>query len=211
MRIHHATAAKARKFKVELTIEDNEVIATAKDGTVLATGLQANKVLEEAITKLTGHPAKKKAVKAATPKKARASKDEDGEEDEEGDEEEGDEEEAVEELEPEDDSEADQGKSLVKSKYKKLYKPHKDKCGDDLSERLNAHVSVKTEDGLRIDLKKLRKFAEANDCWVPAYASLKSRTGGWNAGMARMNVANRLRGKIRQAKKAGEEYEIVWA
>lgn len=205
MRIHHATAAKAKKFKITLTVEDNEVIATDAKGTQLASGMQANKVLEEAITKLTGHPAKKKAVKAAAPKKARKSQDEDGEEDENGEGEE------AEELEPEDDSDADQGKSLVKSKYKKLYKPHKDKCGDDLSTRLNAHVSVKTEDGLRIDIKKLRKFAEANDCWVPAYANLRSRTGGWNAGMARMNVANRLRGKIRQAQKAGEEYEIVWA
>jgi hypothetical protein len=52
----------------------------------------------------------------------------------------------------------------------------------------------------KFDFARFVKFAKANDCWVPAYGSL-------NHGMARMNVANRLRAKIR--KKAEIDWNIA--
>ena len=213
MRIHHATLAKAKKFKITLVIEDNEVVATGPKGERLASGMQGNKVLEEAITRLTGKPGKGRDAKVATTltKPARKRPIRDEEEDDEGADE-------VEEIEADDaeaeleDEEPTGDRSVVKAKYKKAYKPHKDKNGDELSFRINDHVSKLDKDGeTRISLALLRKFAEANGCWNPSYASLRSRTGDWNAGMARMNVANRLRAKIRRAKADGEEFEIIWA
>jgi len=236
MRIHHATTAKAKKFGITLTVEENEVVAT-KAGVRLASGLQGNKVLEDAITKATGKPAKSKSErKAAAPavvdayetacRDAGWRKTRWGFKNDEGDETEAttwqelaeefeliephSEEEA--EADMEDGEEATGGRSIVKSKYKQLYKPHKDKSGDDLSFQINKHVSREDDAGdMKINLDALRKFAKANGCWQEGYTNLKSRTGGWNAGMARMNVANRLRAKIRQAKKAEEEFEIKWA
>ena len=219
MRIHHATLAKAKKFKITLTIEDNEVVATGPKGERLASGLQGNKVLEEAITKLTGKPAKGAVPKKPAVKTLRGTKpapfveDEDEDEDEEGGEQETDEIEA----EAADDSDADQGRSIVKSKYKQLYKPHKDKSGDQLSFRINEHVSYEDDETgeMRVSLDALRRFAEANKCWVETYSRLRSRTGGWNAGMARMNVANRLRAKLRkiekdEGRKVNLDKDVVW-
>lgn len=258
MKIHHATRAKAAKFNIALTIEDNEVVATSKAGVRLASGLQGNKVLEDAITKQTGKPAKGtgavrtasshniklseidptlpakvKAAKAAKPvvetdpyeaaakedgwKKTRWGFSKEDEESIRADSWQALCEEAGIEVEAEegddDDSDADQSKSIVKAKYKTLYKPHKDRSGDELSHKINEHVSREDEETgeMRISKDALRKFAQANGCWVASYGSLVSRTGSWNAGMARMNVANRLRAKIRQAKKTGEEFKIDWA
>lgn len=244
MKIHHATRAKSRKFGIVLTVEDNTVVATdAKNiNVVLATGLQGNKVLEDAITRKTGKPAKgtpegKAAAKAAPKpvkpapvvdpyetlaredgwKKTRWGFSKEGEPSlrsanwkdlcaDQGL-----------ELETEDDeSDADQSKSIVKAKYKAKYKPTKDKCGDELSFRIHDHVSREDDAGeLKVVLDLLRNFAKANECWVTAYASLRSRTGAWNAGMARMNVANRLRARLRRIAKEQErpfniDKDIVW-
>jgi hypothetical protein len=237
MRIHHATAKKAKSFGITLTIEDNEVVAT-KGGIRLAAGLQGNKVLEDAITKATGKPAKgaKKAVLPSTGKvvsvEERVARGEGwtkvrgggfkhietDDESEAADWAELCEEQGLIEPEPEtegadddDDSDADQGKSIVKAKYRAKYKPTKDKCGDELSFQISEFITVEDDAGdKKISKKLLRAFAEANGCWVPAYGSFVSRTGDWNGGMARMNVANRLRAKIRQAKKAETEFKIVW-
>lgn len=287
MRIHHATIAKAKKFNITLTVEDNEVVATAKDGTQLASGLQGNKVLEDAIVKITGHVAKR-AVKAAPIPvvssltlvfteetethllqqwKILASVDEaddteyayttrteigdteftgrgldrvfkmldgsattardvigqavSGEIELTDDGETYDFSEQEDEVDPSDDeieAEDEEGgnKSVVKAKYKTKYKPTKNRCGDELSHRMNQHCSREGDDGaMRIDLNALRKFAKANECWVEGYASLKSRTGGWNSGMAAMNCANRLRARLRRIAKEQERAfdinkDIVW-
>lgn len=93
----------------------------------------------------------------------------------------------------------DDGRSVVKKAYKRAYKPFKSKCGDDLSKLISAHLQFKDEDGrVRTDEAKLEAFAKANDCWVNEYRFL-------NVGMRRMNVANRLRGKV---KKGGE---VIWS
>lgn len=259
MKIHHATKAKAAKFKIVLSVEDNEVVATGKDGTRLAAGLQGNKVLEDAITRQTGKPAKgtpegKIAAKAAPKpgktldgydagamraasiaalkrsaeadpyetlakedgwKKTRWGFSKEGEESVHADSWQALCQDQGLELET-DDSDADQSKSIVKAKYKAKYKPTKDKCGDELSFRIHDHVSREDDAGeLKVNLDLLRNFAKANECWVPAYASLRSRTGAWNAGMARMNIANRLRARLRRiAKEQGRPFnidkDIVW-
>lgn len=248
MKIHHATVTKAKKFHITLTVEDNEIVATGKTGVRLAAGLQGNKVLEDAITKATGKPAKGtpegKALAKALPKPVKpapivdpyeqAAKTEgwkktrwgfrkEGEEAPEAatwqglcEELEFDTQEIEAELDADDDSDADQSKSIVKAKYKARYKPTKDKSGDELSFRVNDHVSREDDAGeLKIDLDALRTFAKANDCWVPSYGSFKSRTGAWNGGMAVMNCNNRLRARLRRIAREQErpfniDKDVVW-
>ena len=89
-------------------------------------------------------------------------------------------------------------RSIVKPVYRKRYKPHQDRNGDDFSARLSAAVALYPD--LRrpgVDLKKLRKLAEANGVWNDAYASL-------NPGQQRMNIGNRLRAML----KRGEEVAL---
>lgn len=205
MKIHHATIAKAKKFQIALVIESNEIVATDRKGVRLASGMQGNKVLEDAITKMTGKAAKGIKPTAEKPaRKPRAKKVVEQDEEETGDESEA----IAGEADTEEES---QSKSIVKAKYRALYKPHKDRSGDTLSHDVNKHVSRESDDGdMKVDLSALRRFAKANGTWVESYSSLKSRTGTWNSGQAVMNTNNRLRAKIRQAKKAGEELEIKW-
>ena len=59
-------------------------------------------------------------------------------------------------------------------------------CGDELDSHLRA--ACLKEDGL--DLGKIKQIGEANSVWSPAWESL-------NPGMQRMNLANRLRAKLR--------------
>lgn len=231
MKIHHATRAKAAKFNITLTVEDGEIVATAKNGTRLASGLQGNKVLEDAITKATGKVAKgtpratktavevspaEAAAKEAGWKKTRWGFRCDGEEAPEATTwEDLCEEVGIELEEPEVEDEADDeeeggNRSVVKAKYKAKYKPTKNRCGDELSHRMNEHCSREDDDGeMRINLGALRKFAKANECWVEGYASLKSRVGTFNGGMAMMNVNNRLRAKLRRVEKEeGRKFDI---
>jgi len=93
------------------------------------------------------------------------------------------------------------GASVVKKLYKARYKPHKAKCGDQISQLITAHITVKAaEKGERphVDEAKLIRFAKANGCWDPNYAKI-------NVGMKRMNIANRLRGKVRR-----DKHVVVW-
>lgn len=102
------------------------------------------------------------------------------------------------------DEEEKESHSIVPAKYRARYKPFKDTNGDGLSEQIKAHVSAPNDAGeLRISFSKLRRFAEANGCWSNDYSHL-------NHGQMKMNVTNRLRAKIRQAKADGKEYEIQW-
>lgn len=98
-----------------------------------------------------------------------------------------------------DEDEEDNGKSMVKKRYKRAYRPHKMTCGDEISSLLTAHVRVKTEDGWRVDRKKLVRFAKANGVWDERYDLL-------NIGSIRMNIGNRIRGLINK----NPDYQIVW-
>jgi len=109
------------------------------------------------------------------------------------------------EVEQEEAEEEEAPASVIKDKYKKIYAQTavKGTCGDDLAKQLREYLMVDTEDGPRIDKKKLRKWAEANGVWVAAYGSMK-------VGMIAMNTRNRLRGNMRKAEKAGEVFEVQW-
>ena len=103
--------------------------------------------------------------------------------------------------------EDEEGASVVKKLYKTRYKPHKHKNGDDIGKKVSEHVSREDEEagGMRVNLELLVRFAKANGCWDPNYSKLKNRDGSPNVGMMRMNVVNRLRGKIRR-----DKHTVVW-
>lgn len=191
IKLHHNTIKKATSHKIVLTVVEGEVVASTRDGVKLAQGLMGNKVLDEAITKLVTPILEArvaaKAAKKKAPKKVKTSvkgmRDEDFNEDGEPD--------------PEDD--APEGRSMIKAKYKKVYKPFKMTNGDDLNLLLAEHLKYKDEDGkLRVNQAKLVKFAKANDCWVDGYKHL-------NVGQQRLNVGNRLRARIKKG------HVVSWA
>lgn len=193
-------AAKlARMLHVEhgLKVEQNGGEWVIKKGRrILGSGETLEAAWEAAQDKL----APRGKAKEGAPKRARKVRDEDeGEGDEETDEDEGDEPDAEAEDE---EAEGEAGKSIVKRKYRELYKPHKSTCGDEFQAAMREHLEYDftNEKGkvvTRIDTEKLRALAEANDVWNDKYARL-------NPGQQRMNVGNRLRAKI----KKGEE--VVW-
>jgi len=96
--------------------------------------------------------------------------------------------------EDEDEDEPSEGKSIVKRKYRVMYRPNRNTCGDDFARKLKDYLYP---DGETLDLGRLRKLAECNDAWDARYMML-------NSGQKRMNVGNRLRAKV----KRGES--IVW-
>lgn len=208
-RIHGNTAKKARKLGIELTVVVDDIVAS-KDGVTLASHPQATVALDQAIARLngsvTGKPgsrAKLAAAFATIPVPVR-TRDEDEEEldDEETDQED---EEAGDEGEVEGDEGeeegGDEGRSIVKRKYKDRYQPTHNRCGDDLAERVTAHVTSLNADGDEyMDIEKLARFAKANDCWQDSYRRL-------NPGQMRMNVGNRLRAKVRR----DPEFKVIWA
>lgn len=102
-----------------------------------------------------------------------------------------------------DDEGEGESKSIVKAKYKQKYRPTKMTNGDDLAQKIRAAFMTQKDEDTgkpRLDYKAFVKFAKANGVWSEAYATLP------NHGMVRMNVANRLRAKIRNDK----EFEIQW-
>lgn len=209
-KIHHNTAKKAAAHKIALTVVEGEVIASTKDGARLASGLMGNKVLDEAIAKLGAPIAEARAqakaakkiakdddlpfpgrrltsrelagidtpAKKKTPKKAKRVVKEDDED--------------IELDGEQDEDDAPEGKGMIKSKYKKIYKPFKMTNGDDLNQLLVEHLKYKDPEGkMRVNQAKLVKFAKANDCWVDGYKHL-------NVGQQRLNVGNRLRARIKK-------------
>jgi hypothetical protein len=81
--------------------------------------------------------------------------------------------------------------SVVPAKYRRQYAKHDESCGDTIAKESKAYLTVDTEDGPKLNLELLVRWAEANGCWVESYSKL-------NPGMQRMNVVNRLRAKIRK-------------
>lgn len=201
VRIHHATAAKARKVGVRLVIDDGDVVALKGDRE-LARGLQGNLVLDRAIGKLEAAGDIGVLVQREAKRRRRATRDPVDEDFEGGDENGNDANDEVDAAEGEDE-ESDEPKSVIKKKYKDRYKPHRNTCGDDLRKQIFQHISVLGEGNKKgkrvIDKTKLRRFFNANGCWDPAYANL-------NVGMQSMNCSNRLRAKIRR-----DKHVVVWS
>lgn len=185
MKIHHNTLKKAKTHKIDLRVEDGEIVAYRGERR-LASGMAGNVVLEVAIKLLAGDDAQDKPAK--TTRKLRKARDED----------EGAEDEVEEGL---DDAEGEDGgeeRSIVKRKYRQQYKPFKHTNGDDLAMQLKKYLTIEAEDGSdMIDIVLLKRFAQANECWDAKYGSL-------NPGQQRMNVGNRLRSKVRKG------HDIRW-
>lgn len=177
-RIHHATAARAAKLNINLEVQGDQVVAT-RGKVLLARGLDAKSVLAEAEAEATKvanttaavheATAQKPAPKAATQKPAKVKL-------------------TAEEADKLLDGDAPASKSVVKSRYRELYRPFNHTNGDDVGKRLTA--AVINSDG-SINRDKLRKVAELNGVWNGRYEDN-------NVGMARMNVGNRLRAKVRK-------------
>ena len=95
----------------------------------------------------------------------------------------------------------DEGKSVVKRKYKTAYKPNKNTCGDAVTKQVRTEFMTKKDPDtkkLLLDWSKFVRFAKNNDCWTDTYGQL-------NHGLARMSVVNRLRARI------NKKLEIKWA
>lgn len=165
--IHHATARRATSLGVSLA-QDEQGFVACKDGQT-ATGDTAKNALDALVEMLDDEDA---ADDAADHFHA----------------------ELDDEIAAEADSEADTSRSVVKAKYRALYKPNGGTCGDGLSKRLKNAFHVQTENGPRLDMEAFREFARANECWVESYRSLDN-------GQQRMCVGNRLRNRVRQGEK----------
>jgi transcription elongation factor Elf1 len=217
-KIHHNTLKKAAAHGLFIHHEDGAFRVFSKDGAdtakALASAADPKDALDLAILALNPPKAKKAPAAAKAPAKKRKAKkapkftcencghhkrvksdDEDG---------------GYVCAECSEDAslpEDEEGASVVKKLYKTRYKPHKHKNGDDIGKKVSEHVSRHDEEagGMRIDYDLLVKFAKANGVWDPNYAGLKNRDGSRNVGMMRMNVCNRLRGKIRR-----DKHVVVW-
>lgn len=98
------------------------------------------------------------------------------------------------------DEDDDSGKSIIKRRYKTLYRPHHMTNGDEIAEQLSKVLKVKGDDGrMRIDPDKLETFARNNGLWDERYAML-------NMGQRRMDVGNKLRAKLRK----NPEFVVDW-
>lgn len=85
--------------------------------------------------------------------------------------------------------------SIIKTKYKDLYKKNGFSCGDDLADELKAYVTI-FEKGKPpyMDEVKLKEVALANSCWKESYDKL-------NKGQRRMTIGNCLRNKYKNGAK----------
>lgn len=209
IRIHHTQQKQADRLGITLVKGDMDI--TASKDNKSASGPSAGlaiasllKILGASTADVMGAIKKNAAPKAAKPKKTKKTKkaklkcEACGSTDLSSDEEGGYVCEACGET--VEDPDAEDGKSVVKKKYKVRYKPTKNSCGDTIANDVRAYVQYKDETTKKMvtDVDKLVKFAKANGCWDPNYQGL-------NNGMVRMNVINRLRGKIRR-----DKHEIVW-
>jgi hypothetical protein len=197
MKIHHQTTKRAVRAGIELVI-DGDMVNAVHNGRTLARSEDPKAALETALRELNGGAAPKRARKAKAPKSRPSHEDDAGDEGEFDDDAEGDED-GEDEGEAEGD-EKGEGKSVVKRKYRTKYRPYKHTCGDSLTQQIAKEFMTKADPDSKkpkFDWARFVRFAKENDCWVGAYAQL-------NHGLARMNVANRLRAKIRK------EVEINW-
>lgn len=214
MRIHHATAAKAEKLGFVITVAETGSHFNVTFGKLALVALDAKQGVEDMVVlkMLAAEYPRLKAVQDGDDWELYLGKGKNAElvgsgptlqdawdEYTDSNEAEGGDEGEASEDGPGEEEESE-GKSVVKRKYKKAYRPFKQTCGDDLSMLVSKHLLVKDDETgeTKIDAAKLKKFAKLNDAWVDSYAHL-------NVGMQRMNVANRIRAKVRR-----DDYKIVW-
>ncbi len=190
MKIHHATAKKAKAYGIVLTENSIGTFQAIRGNAVLAATVDPMDALDLAILESEKDaPVKlrpKKAKFVAKPKRRKARK-------------------QVDDEEPEDDE--PETKSIIKAKYRVKYKPFHMTCGDGLAIKVRDKFMTKQDPDThkpRLDFERFVMFAKNNDCWAESYRSLKDRYGKRNNGLIRMNVINRLR------KLARNKAEIKW-
>lgn len=188
--IHHATLKKAAKFSLTIKADGNTFDVLNPIGDVVASANDPKDALELALLEIA--PKKSRAPKdGAKAKKRKPARKKSGKNLEEDGE----------------DEEEPETRSIVKSKYRERYRPHKMTNGDSIAKRVHAEFMTKKDEDTkkpRLDFDKFVKFAKDNGCWVESYRSLKNRHGDRNNGLIRMNVINRLRAKVRNKE------EIIW-
>lgn len=173
MSIHHAVAKKAQKLGVTFTEANGGYIATHTATDTKADAASATDALDlvlKAVKAKAPKAARAKPAKGKKAKKRKAKKSDDDDEDEDGE-------------------EGAEPKSIVKKKYKKLYRPTKDTNGDDFAQALHAALFP---DGEEFDIAAFNATCRANSIDPKRWAKLK------NNGMRRMNCGNVLRGMIRR-------------
>jgi len=96
------------------------------------------------------------------------------------------------------DEEEKVSRSIVSAKYRQRYRPHDDRCGDELANAISEAICSPDEKGrMRVDMDKLRRLGEANGIDAERWSHL-------NVGQKRMCLGNVLRAKARKG------VEIVW-
>ncbi len=81
-------------------------------------------------------------------------------------------------------------KSIVPMKFKERYKTHGGTCGDDMALELKAATTTRNADKREVlDVDALWAIAKVNEIDVTRYVNL-------NNGQKRMNVGNKLRGRL---------------
>jgi hypothetical protein len=184
IRIHHNTTRRAAKLGLEFVVEGDAVqLVFTKSGKVVATGKNPKQMLDTLVAEYD--------AKSHNEDESDENVGEEEGEDESQDEAEGDvDEEATDEV-----ADEDEGRSIVKKKYRQAYRPFRGSCGDEMTRQMALAVKVemtvttksgKTRKVTRTDPMKLKCLAEANGCWRDEYEDL-------NLGQISMNVANRLR------------------
>lgn len=184
VKIHHATVKLAAKLGLTLRDAGDVVEIIDKNGKVVASGATGREALAQVLNSETTRQTMARLRGANKPHKARRSRANDEDVDDE-----------------DEDAEDDEGKSVVKRKYKVKYRPHRMTCGDPLSKQLRSEfMTVRDPDTkkLKVDWTRFTQFAKINGCWSDDYRKL-------NKGMRRMNVVNRLRALIKDG------HKVVWS
>lgn len=185
-KIHHAVAKKATSNGIALTdLGDGNFRAVDADNSKTLEGTDPTALLAEILAarpKAAKAPRKVHAANAVRslhakkPAKRKARKtdeDEDGED------------------------KGKEPKSVVKAKYKKLYKPTKDRNGQKFADEL--HDFLFPEDGdEEFSVKNFHAVCRDNNIDPKRWTHLKNKDGSPNYGMWRMNAGNVLRGLIRK-------------
>lgn len=184
--IHHATAKKAEKLGVTLTIEGDRVIAidTENDPDREFSGTNAKDLLDRVLS-----------LRPGADSDGDDEGDDEGDEQDEGDGEEGDDADEGDgegTADADDEDEPAESGSIVKPKYRQAYEVFDGTCGDAFAEAFTS--ACRNGEG-EFDIDALRSVASTNGI------DLDARWGHLNVGQRRMNLSNVLRGMVRRGEK----------
>lgn len=190
--IHHATAKKAVKFGVALTIEGDRIVAIdERTPDQEFSGANASELLERVLSRRDDYRPKGGADEGDGDEIEDEDEalEEDVDEAELVDGEENDEADADLDAGEADEEEEKESGSIVKPKYRQAYEVFDGTCGDAFADAFS--VACRNGEG-EFDVDALRGVATENGI------DLDARWGHLNVGQRRMNLSNVLRGKVRR-------------